>query len=300
MAFGKTRGDLIFDFFNVLLLVLFSVTILVPFLNQITISLSPARRLEGLGMRIFPTEVTFTAYRRVIEYPGLYSGYLNTILRTVVGTTMATLTMTAMAYPLSKRTFILRHLWTSLLVFVMFFSGGLIPSYLLMRNLGLIDTRWALILPILVSPFTVFIIRNFMMSLPVSLEESLRIDGAHDVTIFFRLVLPLSKPVIAVVVLWTAVGHWNAWFDSMIYIIDPEKQVVQIILREILTSQELLRDLLDDAAILAMLEEEEGIYIIPESLKAAMLMVVTVPILCVYPFLQRHFVKGIMLGSLRG
>ena len=103
----------------------------------------------------------------------------------------------------------------------MFFSGGLIPSYLLMSKLGLIDTRWALILPILVSPFTVFIIRNFMMSLPVSLEESLRIDGANDVTIFFRLVLPLSKPVIAVVVLWTAVGHWNAWFDSMIYIIDP-------------------------------------------------------------------------------
>jgi putative aldouronate transport system permease protein len=207
---------------------------------------------------------------------------------------MAATIMTA--YPLSKRYFPNRSLWTGLLVFTMFFSGGLIPSYILIRSLGIYNTIWALVLPGLISTYNMIIMRNFFMSIPAELEESARMDGANEYTVLVRIIVPISGPIIATIALWTIVGHWNAWFDSMIYISSSDKRVLQQILRQIvIEGTQQLMDLTNvgggmiDTAVLNT-----------DAMKAATVMVATLPILLVYPFLQKYFVKGVMIGSLKG
>jgi len=174
----------------------------------------------------------------------------------------------------------------------MSFSGGLVPEYLLVKNLGLRNTLWALVLPGAISAYNITIMRNFLMSMPESLEESARIDGASDLTILYKILLPLSMPIIATVGLWTAVGHWNAWFDSMIYITDPERQVLQVTLRRIVLE--------GSNQMVSQFGEEIGTKQTSETIKAAVTMVTALPILMVYPFIQKYFVKGVMVGSLKG
>lgn len=197
------------------------------------------------------------------------------------------------AYPLSKKYFPNRVFWTGVFVFTMFFDGGLLPNYLLVRGLGLLDKVWALILPKLIVTYTMIIVRNYFMSLPDSLEESAKIDGANDFYILFKIIIPLSAPIIATVSLWTIVDNWNAWFDSLIYMRDIKKHVLQVVLRRIVlenSSQvmELVGTVSDEAPTN------------PENIKAAVVMVTTIPIIVVYPFLQKYFVKGILVGSLKG
>ena len=196
------------------------------------------------------------------------------------------------AYALSKRYLPNRNFWTTILIITMFFSGGMVPEFLLIRSLGLRNTIWALVLPGAISAYNITIMRNFLMSLPDSLEESARIDGANDIQILYKIIFPLSLPILATVALWTAVGHWNAWFDSMIYITKPEKQVLQVTLRRIVlegTNQ-----------LVTMYGEEVNQKQTSETIKAAVTMVTTLPILMVYPFIQKYFVKGVMIGSVKG
>ncbi|WP_242985470.1 carbohydrate ABC transporter permease [Vallitalea okinawensis] len=291
MLYKRSKDDLLVDLFCYLFLIILSITIIIPFMQVITISFSPTHVINSYGLKLFPTEITLEGYKKVFSDELIWSGYMNTIFVTVVGTILNVLFSVLGAYPLSKRYLPYRNMWTGLIVFTMYFSGGLIPSYMLVKNLGMLNSLTALILPGLISAYNMIIMRNYFMSLPESLEESARIDGAHDYTILFKIILPLSKPIIATVSLWYGVHHWNSWFHSMIYIQDRDKQVLQYVLRLILSEgqvDEVGETLAEAAAVNS------------ETMKMAALVVATLPIICVYPFIQKYFVKGVMVGSLKG
>ncbi|WP_010276202.1 carbohydrate ABC transporter permease [Paenibacillus senegalensis] len=263
---------------------------LLPLMQVLTISVSPPEVVNRFGFHLIPATFDFSGYERVLSHSLLWTAYGNTILRTLLGTAITLLLTFFGAYPLSKKTLPHRTFWTGFILLTMFFSGGMIPSYLLVKNLGLMNSIWALVLPGAVSAFLLLIVRNFVSGLPESLEEAAKIDGAHEITILFRVVLPLSLPIIATVGLYTAVYHWNAWFDSMIYIQTESKQVLQIILRRILLEgQDSMMETAGDQT-----------YVSSEAMKMAMLVVAILPIICVYPFLQKYFIKGSLVGSVKG
>ncbi|NOV03837.1 carbohydrate ABC transporter permease [Paenibacillus planticolens] len=272
------------------ILLLLSIFTLVPLAQVITISLSPSEIIGKYGLHLFPTKFDFSGYSEVFHTQLVWRAYGNTLLRTVLGTTLTVLLTFMGAYPLSKKTLPNRKLWTGFIVLTMFFSGGMIPSYILIKNIGLMNSVWALVLPGAVSAFMLLIVRNFISGLPESLEESAKIDGANDIAILFKIVIPLSLPIVATVGLYTAVYHWNAWFDSMIYIQDQKKQVLQLVLRKILLEGQL--QTMDTNAQQAAVNTE--------SMKMATLLVAIIPIICVYPFLQKYFIKGSLVGSVKG
>jgi putative aldouronate transport system permease protein len=248
------------------------------------------------GLHLWPKDFTTDNYFKVFTNNFIWNGYKNTLIRTLIGTPLSLFVTALGAYPLAKKFFPHRTFWTLLIVFTMFFSGGLIPSYLLVKSLGLIDKYAVMIIPGLTSAFNIVIMRNFFMALPEEIEESCMIDGAGRWRIFLTIVLPLSTPILATVALWLAVGHWNAWFDVLLYITDERKFVLQIVLRRIIiTGTQQMMDL--TTAGTTFVEETLSS---PEGLKAASIYVATIPILCVYPFIQRYFVKGILIGSLKG
>jgi putative aldouronate transport system permease protein len=295
VTIGKPSiGERIFDIVNVAALGLLAVTTVYPFLNVLTVSFSTPTAANAYGLKLWPKEVTLEAYKSVFSNPYIWTGYGNTLYRTVLGTLLNVLFTVMCAYPLSKKYLPNRNAYTLFIVFTMFFSGGLIPSYLLVRELGLLDSRWALILPGLIAPFTMIIVRNFFMSLPSEVEESAKIDGADDFRILYAIVLPVSKPIIATISLWYAVAHWNAWFDSLLYIHDPKKTVLGTVLQKIVVegSQEFQNFELAQVGM--------EITVTPDIIKAATIIVATFPIICVYPFIQKYFVKGVMIGSLKG
>ena len=287
-----SKQDYIFDVFNSILMILFCISTLYPFIYLLSLSFSGASA-SFVEIRLIPEEIVLTNYGKVLASQYILSGFSNTILRTGLGTLLTLIVTVCAAYPLSKKYFPHRNFWTSFIVFTMFFSGGLIPNYLLVKNLNMIDQVWALVLPGLINTFIMIIARNYFSSLPDSLEESARIDGANDILILFKIILPISAPIIATLALWTAVGHWNAWFDSLIYIQNTKKQVLQVVLRRtLIEGTQQMMDLnsgVDDVSTVN-----------PESIKAATVMVTTLPIILLYPFLQKYFVKGIMVGSLKG
>src|SRR5690625_2994057 len=235
MGIGKRSiGEKIFDIFNYTLLLLFAITALYPFINMLSLSLSSSASASQHGLKLFPTEFSLQGYKAVFDNPIIWKGYLNTIIRTVCDTILNFLFNVMCAYPLSKRYLPNRNFYTLFIVFTMFFSGGLIPTYLLVKGIGLLDNPLVLILPGLINAFTMIIVRNYFMSLPVELEESAKIDGANDFRVLFSVILPISTPIIATISLWYAVAHWNAWFDALLYITTTDKMVLQTILRKII------------------------------------------------------------------
>lgn len=293
MGAGKaSKSSIAFDIINYTILILLCVSTIYPFLYLLSTSLSPGD-VSLTKINIIPEKFTLANYQTVLDNHFVISGFGNTILRTVIGTALTVLISVFAAYPLSKKYFPHRGFWTAFIVFTMFFSGGLIPSYFLVKSLGMMDSVWALVLPGLINTFQMIIARNFFMALPESLEEAAKIDGANEIRILFNIVIPLSMPIIATLCLWTAVWHWNAWFDSMIYISDPDKQVLQVVLRRIVL--EGTQDMMDINAM-----SDENLTANPEMIKATTVMVATLPIIMVYPFVQKYFVKGAMVGSLKG
>jgi len=291
----KSFGEKSFDVFNVVILGLFALTAVYPFIHVLSISFSTPAAANTYGLKLIPKEATLEGYRQVLNNPLIWTGYANTIARTIAGTFLNVVFSVLCAYPLSKKYLPNRNVYTLLIVFTMFFSGGLIPTYLLMKDLGLLDNRLVLILPGLISPFTMIIVRNFFMSLPEEIEESAKIDGANDLRVLFSIVIPMSKPIIATIALWYAVSHWNAWFDALLYLSDPNKMVLQTILRKIViegSSQFQNFDTYDPVS--------NTNAVTPDIIKAATIMVATIPIICVYPFIQKYFVKGVIVGSLKG
>lgn len=279
------------DIIIYLILGLFSATIIVAFLHLLAISFSPSHVATKGGLHLWPEEFTLKNYEEVFKNRYIWTGYGNTIFLTVVGT-VTQLSFTAMgAYVLSKRYFPHRTFWTFYIVFTMFFSGGLIPSYLLNKQLGLMDNMLVLILPGLVSAYNLVIMRNFFQGLPEEVEESAMLDGAGRFQIFYSIVIPMSKPILATVGLWLAVGHWNSWYNVLLYITDEQKFTLQIVLRRILLTGS--KEMMEFSSVGQEMISSEG-------LKAASIYVATIPILLVYPFLQKYFVKGINMGSLKG
>ena len=296
----RTKGELIFDVFNVSFMIVFAITIIFPFWQQFTISISSVNESMADGFHFFTTQINLKAYHRILADKTLLNAFYWTLIRVVAGTVLSLIITTMLAYPLSKKNLPFRNIITGFIVYTMFFSGGLIPTYFLVRDLGLIDTVWALILPGLVGAFNVLLIRNFFMSMPDSIEESARIDGASEMIILFKIMIPLSMPIMATVALWTAVGHWNAWFDVIIYINSRKITVLQIYLRRVLIENQMAFAGLNSEIKAVQKQDTMTMSFTPQSIKAAILMVTTLPIVIVYPFLQKYFVKGIMIGSLKG
>ena len=289
----RTLGEQIFDKFNFILLGLLGLSMLYPFWYELALSLADADKVALSKVYIWPEAMSLESYKNVCNDSNIWNGYLWTIIRTVLGTLIALILGFHFAYVLSKKYFPNRKFWTGILVFTMFFSGGMVPEYLLIRDLGLMNSVFALILPGAISAYNITIMRNFLMGLPDSLEESARIDGANDIVILYKIIVPLSLPILATVALWTAVGHWNAWFDAMLYIRASNKQVLAITLRRIVLVG-------TNASTTSLSGEQVSTNMTSETIKAATIMVATVPILCVYPFVQKYFVKGVLVGSVKG
>lgn len=293
MVYKKTVGSVLFDAVNAIVLILLMIVTLYPFLYVVFSSVSDAKELVAhSGLLIKPVGFSLAAYDAVIKNDMIWLGYRNTLFYVIVGTAF-NIVMTSMgAYVLSRKDFLWKNVLTTMVVITMFFGGGLIPTYLLMQKLGFVNSVWALIIPGAISTWNLIIMRTSFSSIPASLEESAKIDGANDFTILFKIIIPLSLPVIAVMVLYYGVAHWNAWFSAMIYLRKRELYPLQLILREILVDSR-TEGMMTDVSIL------EKQYM-SETIKHATIVVSTLPILCSYPYLQKYFVKGVMIGALKG
>jgi putative aldouronate transport system permease protein len=293
MVIKKTFGDYVFDTFNVLLLAGLALITAYPFVYVVFASLSSADHLTAhSGLLLWPLDFSLDAYKAVLKNPIIYTGYKNTLFIVVVGT-VYNIIMTAMgAFVLSRKDFFWRKPITIMIIFTMFFGGGLIPSFLLVKDLGLMNSLWALIVPGAIGTWNLIIMRTAFQGIPDSLIESAHLDGAHDFIILFKIIIPLALPTIAVMVLYYGVGHWNSWFSAMIYLRKRELWPLQLALREILISNSTDEMMTGTAA-----QDRASI---GETIKYATIMVATLPILAAYPFLQKYFVKGVMVGALKG
>lgn len=288
----RTTGENIFNLCNIVFLGVIALLCIYPFIYVCSISLSSAAEASRDGFHLYPREISFSSYRLVLSDPSVLTGYYNTILRTVLGTVLTVVATCVAAYPLSRKEMPYRSLIMFFILFTMLFGGGIVPNYILISKLGLINSIWALVLPTLLSAFNIIIVKNFFQAIPESFAESARIEGASELRILFSIYIPLSKPVIATISLWTMVMHWNQWFDAMLYITDDKKQVLQTFLQRIvIENSQIMSDL--------GLEQIATSSFTPETIKAATIIVTILPIICVYPFLQRYFVKGIMLGGIK-
>lgn len=287
-----SASERVFGGFNALLMVILCFITLYPFLYVLFASFSdPASVAQHRGLLFMPLGFTLDAYKAVLDNPMISTGYRNTIFYVVAGTAL-NLFMTALgAYALSRRNVYFKDIFMFAIVFTMVFHGGLIPTYLIVGNLGLLNTPWALIIPGAISTFNLIIMRTAFQQVPISLEESARMDGANDFTILFRVIIPLSMPVIAVMILWYTVGHWNSYFSALIYLRDRELYPLQLILREILVNNN-TDSMMTGASTLDKLD-------VGETIKYATIIVSTLPILILYPFLQKYFVKGVMIGAIK-
>ncbi|MCK9862900.1 carbohydrate ABC transporter permease [Paenibacillus sp. ATY16] len=267
-----------------------AVIVVYPFIHVIAVSFSGRGEALRSGFHFFPRDVQWTAYRELLNYPFIWSGYSNTIFRMVVGTALTLLVTVCAAYPLSRPDFPVKRLLTLLLLFTMIFDGGIVPHYLLMKDLHLLNSLWVYVLPTAANAFQVLVMLSFFRSLPDALIEAARIDGARDIGILFRIVLPLSIPPLVTIGLWSMVHHINAFMDNLLYVTDQSKFVLQQVVRQILIENKV--DPFTTATNM--------IPPAPESLKMASVIVCTLPVLVVYPFLLKYFEKGTMIGSVKG
>ncbi len=268
---------------------LLSISILLPFMQVITISMSPASVVNKTGFHMFPTQFDFSGYQQIATDPNFWGSYLNTILRTALGTVCGVLVTMLTAYPLARTNLPYRRGLMMFVVFTMYFSGGMIPKYLLVKSLELTNNFLVYILNCVITGFALIITRNFFMGIPPALEESAKIDGATNMDVLFKVYLPLSTPVVATISLWYCVQHWNAWMDNMLYVTDKAKYVLQYVLQTILTNGQT-----------ADMEAMGDMIIHTETMKMAALVLSLIPIVCTYPFLQKYFVKGMIVGSVKG
>ena len=287
----RARGNVVFDICNYLFVGVLALLCLYPLWDTLMLSLSTPVNAMRLGVRFFTSPVTFESYGVIFSSQILAVAYYNSILRTVAGTALTLLVTYCAGYALARTDLPFRKSITAFVLFTMFFNGGLIAIYLNILDLGLMNSRWALILPLTTTAWSLLIARNFLMALPRELEDAAVADGAHPLRIVFSIMFPISTPVLAVLALWTAVMHWNAWFDALLYMREESKVVLQILLRRLTV---------EEYAITRrpFLLETRGTT--TPSIRAGTIIVTIGPIILMYPFLQRYFVKGILIGSLKG
>ena len=286
-------GERIFDVFNVLIMIFLMIVTLYPFLYIIFASFSDSNKLMAhSGLLLAPIDFNWNSYIAVFKNSSIYTGYANTLIVLVVGVALSLLLTFFGAYVLSRRDLVIKKPLMIFIIITMFVSGGLIPSYNVVTGLHLDNTLWALILPTALSTFNLIIMRTNFEGIPESLEESARIDGAGDMTILFKIILPLSLPIIAVIGLYYAVGIWNSWFNAMLYIRDRDLYPLQLLLREILIENQV-----GEMGNGADMGDAQAV---SETIKYAVIIVSTLPILVLYPFLQKYFVKGTLVGAVKG
>lgn len=291
----KSKGDIIFDTINIVILAIILIIVAYPLIYVVSASISDPTAILNGQLKLLPKGFTLEAYTRVIKNKDILMGYKNTILYTVIGTLVNIILTIMIAYPLSRKDLRGRNFIMAILTFTMFFSGGLIPTYLIIKDLGLINNFWVMILPNAISMYNVIIVRTFFQnSIPMEIQEASMIDGCSNIKILIKIILPLSKPIMAVMVLYYGIAHWNAFFNALIYLSDKEKHPLQLILRDILIQNE-MNDMMNMTS-----ESVAQQQLFSESLKYAVIVFASLPVLIIYPILQRHFVKGVMVGALKG
>lgn len=285
-------GSKLFDVCNVLFMLALITVILVPLLHVVSASFSsPASYVRHEGLLLKPVDFCLDAYKAVARNKNIITGYMNTIFIVVVGTTISIITTLIAAYCLSRKNVMWKNVLMMGIVFSMYFSGGMIPFYLVVKGVGLNNSIWSLIIPSAISTYNLIIMRTAMASVPESLEESAKLDGANHWTILWKIMVPLVKPTIAVICLYYAVSNWNSWFNAMLFIRDKSGYPLQLVLREILLQN-------DTSAMTAGAGADD--YLISETIQFATIVVATLPILTIYPFIQKYFVKGVMIGAVKG
>ena len=275
-------------------IIFLSLIVLYPMIYVLSASISSGSALMSGEVWLLPKDITFLGYKTILQYKNVWIGYRNTIFYTLLGTLINVVMTLFCAYPLTRKNLMGRKQITMLFTFTMLFSGGMIPNYILMKKLHLLNTVWVMIIPGALSVYNMIVTKTFIQSsIPEELLEASKIDGCDDIRYFFTILLPLSKAVIAVISLWYAVGHWNAYFNAFLYLTDKDLYPLQIFLKEILIQSKVNSELMDPEVALAM----QNLQLI---LKYGMIVISTLPVFCLYPFAQKYFVKGVMIGSVKG
>ena len=291
---GQTRMDRTFDIMNYVILTICFLVVAYPLYFVVIASISDPVDVNAGRVILYPVKTTMDGYRRILEYKSFFTGYRNTLVYTGVGTLVNMLLTVPAAYALSRKDLVGRNFFMMMIAFTMIFSAGLIPTYLHIRDLGLIDTMWALILPGAVSTWNLIVARTFFQqSIPDDLLEAAQLDGATNAQFFAQIVLPLSKSILAVLVLFYAVGHWNTYSNALYYIISDDKRPLQLVLRSILF-ENTMGDMVEDASNLAAQQR------LGDMIKYGIIIASSLPLMILYPFLQRYFIQGVMIGAVKG
>lgn len=291
----ESLGDRIFMVIVYIILTFCLVVVLYPLIYVVSASFSSSAAIRSGEVWLYPVDITLQGYEAVFSNHQIMTGFLNSFIYTFAGTAVNLVMTMLCAYPLSRKEFYGRGLITGIFVFTMYFGGGLVPTYMLINNLGLLDTRWVMIIPTAMSVWNVIIARTYLSStIPDALFEAAELDGCSEFQFFIRIVIPLSAPIIAVLALYYGVGNWNAYFNAMIYLSDSELFPLQVVLRSIL----ILGDVdMTKVQNVDALVQKQGL---ADLLKYAVIVVASVPVMCIYPFVQKYFVKGVMIGSIKG
>ncbi|KQX48483.1 sugar ABC transporter permease [Paenibacillus sp. Root444D2] len=295
MITAKSTADKWFDALNILVLSGFALLILYPLYFVVIASISEPDQIYAGNVWLWPKGITLEGYRRILSDPQIWSGYGNSILYAAASALISVSLTIGAAYPLSRKDFYGRNVFMLFFVFTMFFSGGLIPTYLLVKNLGMVNTIWSVILPSAVDAFGIIIARTFFQStIPDELREAAFMDGCRNTRFLWSVVIPLSKPIIAVLVLFAVVRQWNGFFDALIYLENEKLYPLQLVLRNILIQSQPIGDMVSD--IDSLLAKQR----VSELIKYGVILIAAAPLLILYPFLQRYFVKGVLIGSVKG
>ena len=291
----RTPGEWVLDIVKVVFLAFVVVVTVYPFWNIFIISINDATDAIRGGLYFFPRKLSLSSYAEILGRSTFLASIKVSVARTLIGTPVAVLVTAMLAYPLSRKDLVGRKFWNLLFVFTMYFGGGLVPYYMVLKGIHMLNTFWVFIFPMMMSVYNMILIRSYIESMPDSLFEAAKIDGANDLVVFVKMVIPLSKPILMTVALFVAINQWNSWFDAYLYTSDQALKPMQSILVEILNQYQT-----GASTSQAMSNAKAGVTVTPDSIRMAATMVATLPIIMVYPFVQKYFVKGIMLGAVKG
>ena len=287
----RTPGEWVLDIMKVVFLAFVVVVTVYPFWNIFIISINDATDAIRGGLYFLPRKLSLSSYAEILGRSTFLASIKVSVGRTLIGTPIAVM----LAYPLSRKDLVGRKFWNLLFVFTMYFGGGLVPYYMVLKGIHMLNTFWVFIFPMMMSVYNMILIRSYIESMPDSLFEAAKIDGANDLVVFVKMVIPLSKPILMTVALFVAINQWNSWFDAYLYTSDQALKPMQSILVEILNQYQT-----GASTSQAMSNAKAGVTVTPDSIRMAATMVATLPIIMVYPFVQKYFVKGIMLGAVKG
>ena len=291
----RTPGEWVLDIVKVVFLAFVVVVTVYPFWNIFIISINDATDAIRGGLYFLPRKLSLSSYAEILGRSTFLASIKVSVGRTLIGTPIAILVTAMLAYPLSRKDLVGRKFWNLLFVFTMYFGGGLVPYYMVLKGIHMLNTFWVFIFPMMMSVYNMILIRSYIESMPDSLFEAAKIDGANDLVVFVKMVIPLSKPILMTVALFVAINQWNSWFDAYLYTSDQALKPMQSILVEILNQYQT-----GASTSQAMSNAKAGVTVTPDSIRMAATMVATLPIIMVYPFVQKYFVKGIMLGAVKG